>query len=167
MVIALDRLRARPRTCPPSSKTRCRGPPFGLGVVAEPVSFGSETRRTHPWTKRRSPVRAARPLAAKTRFRPEAYHGPGRLGFLRRASPAGENGQTLLGPSRAHGGPKCLGPDIKSRHNAAYWARIMAGFDFSYADRVPPARLNRVLWTGMMGSKSYPTMWPPRRRSQS
>jgi len=59
------------------------------------------------------------------------------------------------------------GPDIKPRHNAAYWARVMAGFDFSDADRVPPARFNRVLWTGMMGSKPYPTMWPPRRRSHS
>jgi YVTN family beta-propeller protein len=50
------------------------------------------------------------------------------------------------------------GPNIKPRHNAAYWARVTAGFDFSDADRVPPARFNRVLWTGMMGSKPYPTM---------
>src|SRR6516164_7646073 len=59
------------------------------------------------------------------------------------------------------------GPDLKPRHNAAYWARVMAGFDFSDADRVPAARFNKVLWTGMMGSKPYPTMWPPRRRSHS
>jgi YVTN family beta-propeller protein len=50
------------------------------------------------------------------------------------------------------------GPTIKPRHNAAYWARVTAGFDFSDADLVPPARFNRVLWTGMMGSKPYPTM---------
>jgi DNA-binding beta-propeller fold protein YncE len=50
------------------------------------------------------------------------------------------------------------GPLIKPRHNAAYWARVTAGFDFSDADRVPPARFNRVLWTGMMGSKPYPTI---------
>jgi hypothetical protein len=49
------------------------------------------------------------------------------------------------------------GPNIKPRHNAAYWARVTAGFDFSDADRVPPARFNRVLWTGMMGSKPYPS----------
>jgi YVTN family beta-propeller protein len=50
------------------------------------------------------------------------------------------------------------GPKIKPKHDAAYWARVTAGFDFSDADRVPPARLNRVLWTGMMGSKPYPTL---------
>jgi YVTN family beta-propeller protein len=50
------------------------------------------------------------------------------------------------------------GPNVKPKHNAAYWARVTAGFDFSDADRVPPARFNKVLWTGMMGSKPYPTM---------
>jgi YVTN family beta-propeller protein len=49
------------------------------------------------------------------------------------------------------------GPDVKPRHNAAYWARVTAGFDFSDADQVPPARFNKVLWAGMMGSKPYPT----------
>ena len=48
------------------------------------------------------------------------------------------------------------GPDVKPRHNAAYWARVTAGFDFSDADQVPPARFNKVLWAGMMGSKPYP-----------
>jgi hypothetical protein len=48
------------------------------------------------------------------------------------------------------------GPLIKPRHDAAYWAKVTAGFDFSEADRVPVARFNRVLWTGMMGSKPYP-----------
>jgi YVTN family beta-propeller protein len=55
------------------------------------------------------------------------------------------------------------GPDLKPRHNAAYWTRVMAGFDFSDADRVPVARFNKVLWTGMMGSKPYPAMGAPRR----
>jgi YVTN family beta-propeller protein len=50
------------------------------------------------------------------------------------------------------------GPNIKPRHNAAYWARVTAGFDFSDADRVPPARFNKVLWTGMMGSRPYPRL---------
>jgi YVTN family beta-propeller protein len=50
------------------------------------------------------------------------------------------------------------GPIIKPKHNAAYWARVTAGFDFSDADRVPPARYNRVLWKGLMGSKPYPKM---------
>ena len=50
------------------------------------------------------------------------------------------------------------GPDIKPRHNAAYWEKAMAGMDFSQADNVPTARFNRVLWTGMMGSKPYPAL---------
>jgi hypothetical protein len=50
------------------------------------------------------------------------------------------------------------GPNITPKHDAAYWARVTAGFDFSDADRVPPARFNKVLWTGMMGAKPYPAM---------
>jgi hypothetical protein len=48
------------------------------------------------------------------------------------------------------------GPRIKPRHSAAYWDKVTAGFDFSEADRVPPARFNKVLWQGMKGSKPYP-----------
>jgi len=43
------------------------------------------------------------------------------------------------------------GPDVRPRHDAAWWARATAGFDFTGADRVPPARFNRVLWTGLGG----------------
>ena len=50
------------------------------------------------------------------------------------------------------------GPDIKPRHTAAYWSRATAGFDFSDADLVSPARFNKVLWTGLMGKKPYPTL---------
>jgi DNA-binding beta-propeller fold protein YncE len=48
------------------------------------------------------------------------------------------------------------GPDLVPRHDAAYWARATAGFDFSDADRVPPSRFNRVLWSGLMGEAPYP-----------
>ena len=48
------------------------------------------------------------------------------------------------------------GPRIKPRHSAAYWGKVTAGFDFSEADRVPPARFNKVLWRGLKGSKPYP-----------
>jgi hypothetical protein len=48
------------------------------------------------------------------------------------------------------------GPIIKPKHSALYWARVTAGFDFSDADRVPPAKYNKVLWRGLMGSKPYP-----------
>ena len=48
------------------------------------------------------------------------------------------------------------GPIVTPRHDAAYWDAVTTGFDFSEADQVPPARFNRVLWTGLMGGKPYP-----------
>jgi YVTN family beta-propeller protein len=45
---------------------------------------------------------------------------------------------------------------VKPKHDAQYWAKATAGFDFSDADRVPPLRFNRVLWKGLKGSKPYP-----------
>ena len=49
------------------------------------------------------------------------------------------------------------GPNIKPKHSAAYWDKVMAGFDFSAADQVPTAKFNQVLWSGLMGRKPYPT----------
>ena len=60
------------------------------------------------------------------------------------------------------GVPFASGPDVRSRHDARYWAKVTAGFDFSDADRVPPARFNRVLWKGLMGNRPYPAMTGPR-----
>jgi YVTN family beta-propeller protein len=48
------------------------------------------------------------------------------------------------------------GPRIKPKHDARYWAKVTAGFDFSDADRVPPARFNKVLWDGLIGGRPYP-----------
>jgi YVTN family beta-propeller protein len=48
------------------------------------------------------------------------------------------------------------GPVATPQHDAAYWAAVTAGFDFSQADRVPPAQFNRVLWNGMMHGRPYP-----------
>ena len=50
------------------------------------------------------------------------------------------------------------GPRIKPQHDAAYWAAVTAGFDFSEADQVPPDQFNRVLWTGLMHGKPYPAV---------
>jgi YVTN family beta-propeller protein len=50
------------------------------------------------------------------------------------------------------------GPDIKPKHDANYWAKVTAKFDFSDADRVPPDQFNRVIWKGMMGRKPYPAI---------
>jgi Phosphoesterase family len=48
------------------------------------------------------------------------------------------------------------GPKITPKHDAAYWDRVTAGFNFSVADQVPPARFNRILWTGLKGDTPYP-----------
>ncbi|MBO0752179.1 MAG: hypothetical protein J2P53_08715, partial [Bradyrhizobiaceae bacterium] len=50
------------------------------------------------------------------------------------------------------------GPVVKSTHDAAYWDEATRGFDFSDADRVPPALFNKVLWKGLMGDKPYPAI---------
>jgi len=44
----------------------------------------------------------------------------------------------------------------KSTHDAAYWARVTKGLDFSDADRVDPLLYNRILWKGMMPNRPYP-----------
>jgi YVTN family beta-propeller protein len=48
------------------------------------------------------------------------------------------------------------GAVARPKHDARYWARVTAGFDFSDADQVPPAKFNRVVWRGLMGGKRYP-----------
>jgi YVTN family beta-propeller protein len=50
------------------------------------------------------------------------------------------------------------GPDIKPKHDAVYWTKVTAGFDFSEADQVPVAQFNKVLWAGLMGDKPYPAL---------
>ena len=54
------------------------------------------------------------------------------------------------------GAPFARGAVVRPKHDAKYWAKLTAGFDFSDADRVPPAKFNRVLWNGLMGGKPYP-----------
>ncbi|KDB10291.1 phosphoesterase [Burkholderia sp. lig30] len=55
------------------------------------------------------------------------------------------------------------GPDVRPTHDAAYWDRVTAGFNFDEADQVPPARYNKVLWSGIKGAKPYPAL--PRRQT--
>jgi YVTN family beta-propeller protein len=50
------------------------------------------------------------------------------------------------------------GAFIKPKHDAVYWAKATTGFDFSHADRVPPALYNKVLWQGLMEGKPYPVI---------
>ena len=49
------------------------------------------------------------------------------------------------------------GPRIRPKHDAAYWAKATAAFDFSQADRVPAGAFNRVIWNGSMDGKPYPS----------
>jgi YVTN family beta-propeller protein len=42
------------------------------------------------------------------------------------------------------------------RHNAAYWAQVTKGMDFSREDHVDGQQFNRILWKGLMGEKPYP-----------
>jgi len=65
---------------------------------------------------------------------------------------------TVALAERGNGVRFAAGPKVTPQHDAAYWDAVTAGFDFSEADQVPPARFNRVLWTGLMGSKPYPTL---------
>src|SRR2546425_6917763 len=59
---------------------------------------------------------------------------------------------TVLNSTQLAQGPNGLGvkfaagPDIEPKHNAEYWAKATAGFDFSDADRVPPDKFNRDVW---------------------
>jgi hypothetical protein len=48
------------------------------------------------------------------------------------------------------------GPVVTPSHDAAYWAKVTAGLDFSDADRVPTGKFNRLLWKGIKGSALYP-----------
>jgi hypothetical protein len=50
------------------------------------------------------------------------------------------------------------GPVVRPKHDANYWAKVTARFDFSEADRVPPDQFNRVIWKGLMGRKPYPAI---------
>jgi YVTN family beta-propeller protein len=50
------------------------------------------------------------------------------------------------------------GPMIRPKHDAAYWAKVTAGFDFSEADQVPVAQFNRLLWAGLKADAPYPAL---------
>jgi hypothetical protein len=42
------------------------------------------------------------------------------------------------------------------RRSSQYWAKVMAGQDFSSMDRANPVTFNRALWRGLKGNESYP-----------
>ncbi len=44
----------------------------------------------------------------------------------------------------------------KPTHDASYWIARTRGFDFSEEDKIDAIAYNKVLWTGLMGSRPYP-----------
>src|SRR5262249_33827354 len=59
-------------------------------------------------------------------------------------------GTTVARSAERNGGLRyAAGPRVTPKHDAAYWDRVTAGFNFESADQVPPARFNRILWTGL------------------
>jgi YVTN family beta-propeller protein len=50
------------------------------------------------------------------------------------------------------------GHPVTPKHDARYWAQATSRFDFSEADRVPPALFNKVVWDGLMNGKPYPAI---------
>ncbi|MFI4974431.1 MAG: hypothetical protein ACHP84_07835 [Caulobacterales bacterium] len=55
---------------------------------------------------------------------------------------------------------------VRPAHSAAYWARAMAGQDFSQEDRLDTAAYNRALWRGLKGDVPYPRARDGRDLSQ-
>jgi hypothetical protein len=84
-------------------------------------------------------------------------HSSGKWNFVAKASTVLTSNQ-LAQVSGGLGVQFAAGPRLKPQHSAGYWAKATAGFDFSDADRVPPAKFNRVLWKGLMRGKPYPTL---------
>jgi len=83
--------------------------------------------------------------------------GPGTFQFAAQASTA-LDGIMLAHAGKGLGAAFAKGEVVKPKHDAKYWARATAGFDFSEADHVPPGKFNRVVWKGMMGEKAYPLL---------
>jgi hypothetical protein len=46
--------------------------------------------------------------------------------------------------------------NVSPTHSSEYWARAMAGQDFSHADRIDPLTFNQALWRGLKGDLPYP-----------
>jgi YVTN family beta-propeller protein len=71
------------------------------------------------------------------------------------ASPSGllcAPGINLGLPAAACQGVAALYPT----HNAAYWANVTKGMDFSVEDHVDGKEFNRILWQGLKGAQPYP-----------
>jgi YVTN family beta-propeller protein len=50
---------------------------------------------------------------------------------------------------------------LRRGHDAAYWAKVTRGMNFSREDAIDVQAYNRILWKGLMGSKPYPAAHAP------
>jgi YVTN family beta-propeller protein len=63
--------------------------------------------------------------------------------------------------------PAAVAASALPRHDAAYWAAMTAGFDFSAEDKLDAERFNLVLWNGLKGeNQPYPAERDGRDLSQ-
>lgn len=85
-------------------------------------------------------------------------HSSGEWSYTATASTVLSTTTVARGPGGLNGVKYASGPVVKPKHDARYWAKRTAGFDFSDADRVPPEKFNRVIWKGLKGGKPYPAM---------
>jgi YVTN family beta-propeller protein len=83
-------------------------------------------------------------------------HSSGDWSYTATASTVLSTTTVASGPGGLNGVKYARGPVVKPKHDARYWAKRTAGFDFSDADRVPPGKFNRVIWKGIKGGKPYP-----------
>ncbi len=63
---------------------------------------------------------------------------------------------TLPIPKTAFDQAALLNPP-KPLHSAAWWAKHTKGMDFSVEDHLDTEKYNRILWTGTIGNKPYPS----------
>jgi YVTN family beta-propeller protein len=47
------------------------------------------------------------------------------------------------------------GPTIKPKHDAAYWDKVTAGFNFEEADMVPVAKFHQIVWKGLTSARPF------------
>src|SRR5690242_4225633 len=75
-----------------------------------------------------------------------------------------EKRQFYAEPSTYLYGTQLLPPDVTENrkalhptHDAAYWANVTKGLNFSSEDLLDGEAYNKILWDGLMGGKPFPT----------
>ena len=93
-------------------------------------------------------------------------HSSGDWSYTAKASTVLSTTTVAQGPAGFGDVKYASGPVVKPKHDARYWAKLTAGFDFSEADHVSPGKFNRVIWRGLKGNKPYPAMMGAHREGR-